>query len=218
MKLMPESRNLLQAVTLLGAASAVTLSASAQTPVETRPDGSWISLSGQVSSYTPNAFTLDYGEGVITVETDDWDSIGDVWSISEGDQVTVYGRVDDGLYQNRRIEAGSVFIEDLDTLVTAPSPADEEDPLPVTHTYLTVPADYDLQVVGTVTSVSDREFTIDTGERKVSVDTMQMGYNPLDDSGVVQIEEGDFVSVSGDLDLNVFDENEISAETIVSYN
>lgn len=218
MKFMPKSRNFFQAVAVFGAASAITVSASAATQVENKPDGSWISVSGQVASHTPNAFTLDYGEGVITVETDDWDSIGDAWSISEGDEVTVYGRVDDGLYQNRRIEAGSVFVKDLDTMVTAPSPADEEDALPVTHTYLTVPADYDLQVVGTVTSVMDREFTIDTGKRKVSVDTMQLGYNPLDDSGVVQIEEGDFVSVSGDLDLGVFDENEISAETIVSFN
>jgi len=35
---------------------------------------------------------------------------------------------------------------------------------------------------------------------------------------MVQIEEGDFVSVSGDLDLSVFDEAEISAEAIVNYN
>jgi len=166
----------------------------------------------------PEAFTLDYGEGTITVETDDWDSIGDAWTIAEGDSVTVYGRVDDGLYQNRRIEAGSVYIEDLDTMVTAPSAADEEEVLPVTYTYLSVPADYDYQVAGTVTSISGREFTIDTGDRKISVDTMQMAYNPLDDDGVVQIGEGDFVSVSGDLDLNVFDENEISAEAIINYN
>jgi uncharacterized protein DUF5666 len=218
MKFIPENRNFLQAIIVTGAASAITLSAPATAQVAGKPDGSWISLSGQVASHTPQAFTLDYGEGVITVETDDWDAIGDAWSISEGDSVTVYGRVDDGLYQNKRIEAGSVYVDDLDTMITAPSAADEEDPLPVTYTYLSVPADYDLQVVGTVTSVSDREFTIDTGDRKVSVDTMQMAYNPLDDEGIVQIKEGDFVSVSGDLDLSVFDENEISAETIISYN
>lgn len=218
MKLKPENRSVLQVASLVGAASAIALSAPATAQVTDKPDGSWISLSGQVAAHTPSAFTLDYGEGTITVETDDWDSIGDAWAINEGDNVTVFGRVDDGLYQNRRIEAGSVYVEDLDTMITAPSPVDEEDTLPVTYTYLSVPADYDLQVVGTVTSVTGREFTIDTGDRKVSVDTMQMGYNPLDDVGTVQIEEGDFVSVSGDLDLSVFDEAEISAETIISYN
>jgi len=218
MKSIAQNRNLIQAVSIIGAAAAITLPATVSAQVQDKPDGSWVSLSGQVASHTPDAFTLDYGEGTITVETDDWDSIGDAWTIAEGDSVTVYGRVDDGLYQNRRIEAGSVYIEDLDTMVTAPSAADEEEVLPVTYTYLSVPADYDYQVAGTVTSISGREFTIDTGDRKISVDTMQMAYNPLDDDGVVQIGEGDFVSVSGDLDLNVFDENEISAEAIINYN
>lgn len=218
MKFMPKNSSLLQAISAIGAAAAITLPAPVIAQVEGKPDGSWVSLSGQVASHTPDEFTLDYGEGTITVETDDWDSIGDAWAISEGDSVTVYGRVDDGFYQNRKIEAGSVYIDDLDTLVTAPSVADEEVALPVTYTYLSVPADYDFQVAGTVMSISGREFTIDTGDREISVDTIRMGYNPLDDIGLVQIEEGDFVSVSGDLDLSVFDENEISAETIISYN
>ncbi|NMT65124.1 NirD/YgiW/YdeI family stress tolerance protein [Marinobacter orientalis] len=218
MDFITNNTNLLKAISAIGAAAAITLPAPvAAQDVEEKPDGSWVSLSGKVASHTPEAFTLDYGEGTITVETDDWDTIGDGWAISEGDKVTVYGRVDDGLYQDRKIEAGSVYIEDLNTMVTAPSPADEEDPLPLNYTYLSVPADYDIQVVGTVTSVSGREFTIDTGERQVSVDTLQMGFNPLDDVGFVQVEEGDFVSVSGDLDMSVFDETEISAETIVKY-
>ncbi|WP_162299691.1 hypothetical protein [Marinospirillum perlucidum] len=214
---MTANKNLLRAMTLAGVTSALTLSLPASAQIKDKPDGSWVSLSGQVASHTPSAFTLDFGEGVVQVETDDWDSIGDVWSLSEGDQVTVYGRVDDGLYQNKKIEAGGVYIEDRDTLVTAPSAADEEDALPPVHSYLAVPADYDVQVAGTVTSVTGREFTIDTGARMISVDTLQMGYNPLDDKGVVRVEEGDFVSVSGDLDLNVFDENEISAEAIISF-
>lgn len=218
MKFIPKNRNLLQAVSAIGAAAAITLPATAAADVSVEPDGSWISMTGKVAVHTPTGFTLDYGEGVMTVETDDWDSVGDGWAIAEGDKVTVYGRVDDGLYQNRKIEAGSIYIHDLNTMITDPSPVDEEDAELLTYTYLSVPADYDLQVVGTVTSVSGREFTIDTGKREVSVDTLKMDYNPLDDVGLVQIEEGDFVSVSGDLDLSVFDENEISAETIVSYN
>ncbi|HEX5793219.1 MAG TPA: DUF5666 domain-containing protein, partial [Rheinheimera sp.] len=185
--------------------------------VQAKPDGSWISLSGQVVSHTPKSFTLDYGEGTILVETDDWDSIGDGWALNEGDKVTVYGMIDDGFYQTKRIEAGSIYIEDLNTMVTAPSSADEEI-MPDSYTYFSVPADYDLQVAGTVTSVSGREFTIDTGKRKITVDTLALGYNPLDEVGIQQIEKGDFVSVSGDLDLSIFDKSEIIAENIVSYN
>lgn len=218
MNFMPKNRKLLQAISAIGATAAITLPATVSAEIEVEPDGSWVSMTGKVATANASGFTLDYGEGVITVETDDWDSIGDGWAIAEGDKVTVYGRVDDSLYLSRKIEAGSVYIHDLGTMVTAPSPADEEDAEIVSYTYLSVPADYDLQVVGTVTSVSGREFTIDTGDRQVSVDTLQMGYNPLDDVGVVQIEEGDFVGVSGDLDLNVFDENEISAEAIITYN
>lgn len=208
---------ILQSISAVAAVVAVGFPLSASAQVMDKPDGSFVALSGQVASHTPDSFTLDYGEGIITVETDDWDSIGDGWMISEGDRVTVYGQVDDGFYQTKKIEAGSVYVEDMNTMVTAPSMADEEEPVSVAYTYLAVPADYDLQVVGTVTSISGREFTLDTGERQISVDTLQMDFNPLDDVGVVQVEEGDFVSVSGDLDLSVFDEAEISAETIISY-
>ena len=219
MNYIPSKINLLHAAFALGiATTTLTLPLHAQETVKGKPDGSWVSLSGQVVSHTPSAFSLDYGQGFITVETDDWDNIGDGWAISEGDEVTVYGRIDDGFYQNKKIEAGSIFIEDLNTLVSAPSSADEEDMAPISYTYFSVPAVYNLQLAGTVTSVSGREFTIDAGKRKVTVDTMQMGYNPLDDVGIQKIDKGDFVSVSGELDINYLDKAEISAETIVSYN
>ncbi|MDX1677592.1 hypothetical protein [Arsukibacterium sp.] len=202
----------------LGIAAALTLATPLQAnPVKNKTDGSWVALSGQVVTHTPSQFVLDYGEGTILVETDDWDSLGDGWAINAGDKVTVYGMVDDGFYQSKRIEAGSVYIEDSSTMVTAPSSADEE-AMPVTYTYFSVPADYDLQLAGTVSSVSGRNFTIDTGKRKVTVNTLGMGYNPVDNIGVQQIKKGDFVSVTGDLNLNMFDKALINAETIVSYN
>ena len=38
-----------------------------------KPDGSWISLSGEVTEVHKDAFTLDYGPNKITVEMDDGD-------------------------------------------------------------------------------------------------------------------------------------------------
>lgn len=215
MTFLPNKINLLKTVCAVSVAAAIALPLQADT-VKNKVDGSWVSLTGKVVSHTPKAFTLDYGKGTILVETDDWDSLGDGWAISESDKVTVYGRVDDGFYESKTIEAGSVYITDTNTMVTAPSTADEEGI--VTYTYFNVPADYNFQIAGTVTSVNGREFTVDTGKRKMTVDTIEMSYNPLDDIGIQQIDKGDFVSVSGDLDVNIFDNNEITAQTIVSYN
>ena len=187
-------------------------SANAQSPY-TSPDGSYISLSGTVVSSDADSFILDYGEGLVTVEMDDWDWYGDAWGIIADDEVTVYGYVDDDFYETTSIEASSVWVEDLNTYFYA-SGADEEGS-PVTPVYYTTWYDYDYTITGTITSVSGREFTVDTGSRKVSVDTWQLGYNPLDDKGYLKLEKGDRVTVYGDIDLSVFDERELSAEAIV---
>ncbi|HSO22154.1 MAG TPA: hypothetical protein VLT81_04555, partial [Chondromyces sp.] len=79
------------------------------------PDDSWISLSGTVKAVTADAFTLDYGKGMITVEMDDGDRDADGYKLIEGDKVTVNGVIDDGLFETRTIEASSVYVEKLDT-------------------------------------------------------------------------------------------------------
>lgn len=185
--------------------------------VRNKPDGSWVAVSGVIVAHTPSAFTLDYGEGMITVETDNWNDRPQGWGVTEGDRVTVYGEVDDDFYQKRTIEAGSIYVEDLNTMVDAGTPSDDEDAPPVGYTYFNVPVDHDFQVAGTVSSVSGRKFAIDTGKRKITVDTSRLGYNPMDEVGFQVIEKGDFVAVSGDLDTAVFNGPEIVAETVVSY-
>lgn len=186
--------------------------------VKNKPDGSWVAVSGKIVAHTPSAFTLDYGEGMITVETDNWNNRPKGWGVTEGDRVTVYGKVDDDFYHKRTIEAGSIYVEDLNTMVDAGTPLDDEGAPPPGYTYFNVPVDHDFQVAGTVSSVSDRKFTIDTGKRKITVDTRQLGYNPMDEVGFQIIDKGDFVAVSGDLDTAVFNGPEMVAETIVSYN
>lgn len=206
-----------QMILSLAAGIGLVLQANAQDPYE-QPDDTYISLSGTVTSSTPSSFVLDYGEGLVTVEMDDWDWYGDAYGILPEDEVTVYGYVDDDLFETTSIEASSVWVEDLNTYFYA-SGADEEGVGEIKpYPYMgTVWYDYDYTVTGTVTSVQEdiREFTIDTGTREVSVDTWQLGYNPIDDEGFLQIEEGDRVTVYGDLDLDAFDEREISAEALV---
>jgi len=109
-----------------------------------KPDDSWISISGTVESVRPDEFMLDYGEGVITVEMDDGDRDADAYELVKGDKVTVSGRIDDDLFEVAKIEAASVFVENLGTYFYASS-VDEEDvdtfitlttPVIVSATYL----------------------------------------------------------------------------------
>ncbi len=60
-------------------------------------------------------FRLDYGEGLIAVEMDDWDWYDEANPIKPGDRVNVYGRIDADLHQKRTIEADSVCVFDRNT-------------------------------------------------------------------------------------------------------
>jgi uncharacterized protein YdeI (BOF family) len=80
-----------------------------------KPDDTWISISGTVDTVRPDSFTLDYGKGVITVEMDDGDRDADAYKLLKGDKATVNGKIDDDLFETRSIEAGSVYVESLDT-------------------------------------------------------------------------------------------------------
>lgn len=182
-----------------------------------KDDGDWIKLSGTVVSSTNDAFVLDYGEGLITVEMDDWDWYEEGWSIINGDKVIVNGRIDDDLMEKRTIEAASVFVKGLNTYYFA-DPADEEvDQFVIS--YSSPPAILDgnwMSVSGTVKNIEDRTFMLNTGKGKIRVDTRTMNYNPLDDVGYQIIIPGDRVSVSGKLDLDLFEKQEIEASTIIT--
>ena len=189
----------------------IAMPAEAQDPY-TAADDTWISLSGTVESVAPDAFMLDYGEGVVTVEMDDWDADADAYKVSMGDRVTVNGMVDDDLFETTTIEASSVYVDNLNTYFYA-SAADEED----TFVNVTSPPVVSATVVqGIVTEVNDEEFTIDTGLREILVETDEMYYDPLDDEGFKQIDIGDRVSVTGNIDDDFFEGRELVASSITT--
>lgn len=187
----------------------MTLNAAAESPY-TQYDDSYISLSGTVVSAVDDSFSLDYGEGIVTVEMDDWDWYSEGYKILEGDEVTVYGYVDDDLYETTKVEASSVYVDNLNTYFYA-SGTDEETIDAISTTWY----DYDYTITGTVTSVSGREFTIDSGIQELTVDTWQLGYNPMDNQGYISIDEGDRVTVYGEMDLDIFENNELLAEAVI---
>lgn len=189
--------------------------AANQPDPETLPDETWISLTGTVTSTTPDSFKLDHGDGMITVEMDDWDDFGDAWPLMDGDEVTVYGKVDQNLFAETTIEAGSVYVDDLNTFFYA-SPADEEE-----YGQWVVNVDLEpgeITYIGTVESVSPmtNTFTIDTGATELTVDTSALLYDPLDDEGFQQIESGDRVSVDAVIDADFFGDQDLLARSIVT--
>ena len=182
-------------------------------------DDTWISLTGTVADAGRESFRLDYGEGLITVEMDDWDWYGEAAGVLQGERVTVSGRIDDDFLEQRTIEASTVYVKGLSRYYYA-SPADEEGAL-VSHP-VQFPVDPGvgdaswLTVTGTVAAIDGREFTLGRDTAALRVDTIAMPYNPLDDVGPQQIAVGDRVSVSGRLDLDLFESTELLATSVIS--
>ncbi|MDV6316776.1 DUF5666 domain-containing protein [Idiomarina sp. HP20-50] len=197
---------------------ALSISVAAQN-FENKPDQTWISVSGTAIETNPSSFMLDYGDGQITVEMDDWEWFEEEGhGLIEGDNVTVYGEVDDDFAENAKIEASSVYLEDLGTYFYANS-ADEESGEPnKTLDVIAMDTTNIVDLNGTVSSVNnaEEEFTIDNGIQQWTIDVSGMDYNPLDKKGFQQIEKGDYVSVSGEFSNNLVESLEIEAERVTT--
>ncbi|MEE4208078.1 MAG: DUF5666 domain-containing protein [Parvularcula sp.] len=186
--------------------------ASAQNPY-LNDEGDNLTLSGTVNSVDDDSFTIDYGTDVIEVEFEEAGLFDDpAESLYPGDQVTVYGTIDDDFFEGRVVEAQSVYVRGDSTVYggdQATSALFFIDPYPTTMAQGSF-----VSLDGEVTRVRDREFMLDAGGVSISVDTMELGYNPLDEEGRQQIQEGDRVTVAGYLDDALFDDTELSARAI----
>ncbi|WP_299381096.1 hypothetical protein [uncultured Kiloniella sp.] len=181
-----------------------------------------ISITGTVTKAYPEAFELRYGkQGSITIEMDDWDWYDEARAIKVGEKVTVYGDIDQDLYEARKIEADSIYAHSRNTYYFA-NDADEEDYYstyyftPRTSNLDDIPDDALVNIRGTVQKVDGRDFVLGVGENSITIDTDDMSYNPLDDKGYQRIKKGDTVYVSGEMDKDFFDENEIEADHVVT--
>lgn len=136
--------------------------------------------------------------------------------------MTVYGRIDDGLYEARTIEADSVYVDEHATFFYANDVDEEGDYFVYPHFAHLAVVDVDLEdgtwlsLSGHVQGVDGREFVLDTGFNEVRVDTDEMAYNPLDDEGYQKIDAGDRITVSGWIDEDFFEADELKAYTIVT--
>lgn len=131
-------------------------------------DGNWITIGGLVASVLPGQFTLDHRTGTVTVEMDDWDpAYREALVLRPGDQVVVRGAIDDNLYLKKRIEAESVFVNNLNTYFYANAADEENRPAPGYRP----DADAYVDVVGTVAAVEGSDLLLRIGNRQVRVDT-----------------------------------------------
>ena len=169
---------------------------------------SWINLSGEVVSTTPSSFTLDYGSDTITVEMDDWDWYREGKSLVPGDKVTVSGKVDHDLRENKKIEASSVFVRGLNTYFYA-SGADEEE-VEESSAYVAPLPTY-ADTTGYVTAVEGQEFTVGSTTGAIRVDTSQLPAAQKKQP----VKVGERVYVWGDLDIDARERSELMAKGIV---
>lgn len=181
-----------------------------------KADESWISISGTAVETRDNSFLLDYGQGTVIVEMHEWDWYAKDYRIIEGHRVTVYGEIDNDMFETTTIEASSVYDENRGTYFYA-SAADKEsrgvydywiDGKPVVLG--------ETSVRGIVTDVEGRNFNIDTEKRKLTVDTSEMAYNPVDKKGYQTIDRGDYVVVSGDLRGDFWDSRRLMADKVIT--
>lgn len=165
-------------------------------------DESLLTLAGTVVSATPGALTLDIGTETIAVEMDDWDWYKEGAALKAGDRVSVTGRVDKDLWEQKKIEASSVYVPKLGTTFFA-SAADEED-LATT----VVQVDPVISARGYVTAVEGQEFTIGSLTGPVRVDFSRVAPKP-------SIKVGDRVFAWGELDLDLQEKAELMARGVV---
>jgi hypothetical protein len=179
-----------------------------------KADETWITISGTVESVNPNSFVLDYGDGAILVEMDDGDRDADAYKLLSGDRVTVSGRIDDDFFEFTKIEASSVFVENLGTTFFASSIDEEAYDLADANMIPAVPISRTV-VRGTVSEIDGNEFLINTGDRLMRVDTSEMPYDPLDDEGYLKINEGDRVKVIGQISVTLFEGRQLEADSVI---
>lgn len=197
---------------------AMLLSTSAFAELANKTNGEFVTLSGKVSDVKADSFTLNTKGNKVMVEMDDHSSwVADGFKLMQNDQVVVSGRVDKDFLERKKVEAGSVYVKNIDAYFFASSD-DEEDATYIPASYSLVPtlpegAHVDLQ--GSITNIKGREITVDTGVRKVVVDTQDMGFNPLDKSGFTKLTVGDRVRVAGEVEDNLFESKEVSANYVI---
>lgn len=183
--------------------------ATAQDP-ENIPEGSYLSIHGTVVNATADSFDLRYGDDLIAVEMEHWDWYSDIYDSLDGKEVRVYGYLNEPFYKGQTIRATSIHVEDIGTYFY-PSGIHDEPPAPTAFSV----HDFDFAVTGEVTAAGRDKFTLDSGERQLTVDIRGLDDNPLDDEGFQKVVIGDRVTVFADSNPSLFLKRTVRAEAVI---
>lgn len=164
-------------------------------------DRSLLKLSGTVTSAGANAFQLDTGGEMVTVEMDDWDWFHEGKQLKAGDKVVVTGRVDQDAWEKKKLEASSVYVRHLGVTFRA-NGADEED---LAAALMLV--DTTSSALGKVKAVEGSEFTIGGENGPVRVDMSKLSVRPV-------VKAGDTVHAWGQFDSDPNERLELMAEGV----
>lgn len=201
---------------ILGLVVGIFAAQAAHGAIAGKSDGEFVTLSGTVSDVKANSFMVNVDGRKVLVEMDDYGWDADGYKLMNGDQVVVSGQVDKDFLEKKKVEAGSVYVKNLDTHFFANSADEEGAPfVSSSYTFVTaIPTGASVDVQGKVTKISGRQFTVDTGLRELTVDTSKMIYNPLDGKGFTKIQVGDRVRVSGRMDTGFYESNQVAANYV----
>ncbi len=180
------------------------------TDPEEKEDGSWVGVRGNVVEVSEGRFTLDHGDGRIPVILEGKNIGEEEPTFIDGEQVVVYGLVDDGFFKGTRINARAVFVESQSRYTYLTDGFN-------TFVQIAIPGFTSGSVVqGHVTDVADGHITIDDGDDSIRIDTSSLQEDPAAE-GEKAVGEGDLISAIGNMDRNFWTGRILKAQSLYKH-
>ena len=150
----------------------------------------------------------------IIVEVDGWNSDRD-FHYSIGDEVIVYGKVDQDAFERFKIEAGRVYFPLKNKTFISNSTDEEFNTGPYGHVNTIPDFKHKTEQVftGQVKRFNDNGFELKTKDGVKLVDTSAVNVDPVEIDRIDFV-QGDYVRVYGILNENIFTKDEIEANRV----
>lgn len=204
--------------------AAVALAISTSSMAETmnphdKDDDAQVTMSGTMTKIDGDEFVLNYRDGSITIELEDWERDAEDLNFKNGAEVTVFGEIDNDLFTDSTIEAEAIYIKSTGSYYYA---SDSEDAESYRNFLWSDSENYelsDMTLRGRVvsTDVDNGEFTIAVGEgEKVTVSIAALDHDVLKGEKRDPVDAGDWVRVAGRLDYEFFDGKLLRAKSVTT--
>lgn len=158
-------------------------------------------------------FLLNTRFGNILVELDDYDEVAEIDWLKVGDNVVVFGNMDEAGFEEKSIDAKAVYVPVLGLYLVA---SDEDENLRLKN-ILKQGNDDSVSLNGTVMKIEDELIMLKTKYGALSVSTKEMDAKPTQSQQDQSISVGDRIYVEGRVTNDFFNRSEVVADTIVKY-